>query len=128
MGEDDDAEWYRQEAGKAPDKELFDKDGTSGLKRRVSFKDTRFKKKRKIGDNSKDRGFRKGPGNGPRKGPRGGSDGARKGPRGGSDGPRKGPRGRRDSQSNGFKGKAKFKISMKKPMNSKRNVKHTKRK
>jgi len=51
--EDDDEEYYRQEVGKAPDKELFDKkDGTR--KRRSDFKDTRFKKKRKFGGENTD--------------------------------------------------------------------------
>ena len=46
--EDNDEEWYRKEVGQAPDKDLFDKAGDR--KRRGSFKDNRFKKKRKMGD------------------------------------------------------------------------------
>ena len=127
--EDDDEEYYRQEVGKAPDKELFDK---GGLKRRTSFKDNRFKKKRKIGDKMPDK---RGRSNGPRdrsNGPRDRSHG----PRDRSHGPRDRSHGSRDhskkrdsrDRSNGPRGKAKFKVSMKKPMNNKRNVKHTKRK
>ena len=50
--EDDDEEYYRQEVGKAPDKDLFE----GGLKRRTSFKDNRFKKKRKVGEMPNNRG------------------------------------------------------------------------
>ena len=124
--DDDDEEYYRQEVGKAPDKELFDK-GSGGLKRRASFKDNRFKKKRKVGEAPSNRGRSHGPRNsgsdrfaghsrGSSRG--GGRGGARGGSRGGARG------GARDS-SGPRRGPAKFKITMKKPMNSKRNVKHS---
>ena len=46
VSDDDDEEWYRREVGKNPEKDLFDKGGDR--KRKSSFKDNRFKKKRKF--------------------------------------------------------------------------------
>ena len=37
--EDDDEEYYRQEVGQAPSKELFDKKDSTNRKRRSDFKD-----------------------------------------------------------------------------------------
>ena len=56
MSDDDDEEYYRQEVGQAPDKDLFDK---SGSKRKMNGKDVRFKKKRKIDSNHKKSDFNK---------------------------------------------------------------------
>ena len=56
VSDDDDEEYYRQEVGQAPDKDLFDK---SGSKRKMNGKDVRFKKKRKIDSNHKKSDFNK---------------------------------------------------------------------
>lgn len=73
--DDDDEEWYRKEVGAEPDKDLFD---NSTRKRSSSFKDNRFKKKRKVGDanagsNKNFRGSQGGGGKSPAAGNRGGA-------------------------------------------------------
>ena len=110
--DDDDEEYYREAVGQAPDKDLFDKDKTR--KRRSDFKDTRFKKKRKFGDknsNSKNKSSDR-PSFATKKKSSDFSSG--------------GTKGNFKNRPSSGGAKAKFKVSMKKPIKSMNNRRRAK--